>query len=183
MKPLIVCGIVVLTCVASANDLGSSKATNAIQEARKKLAVPSSIVAEHHELHATLEHLTTGSGKTAEAARAVAKVLQPHFEKEEQVALPPLGLLAQVSSGTVTRQMEYVIPLTDKLKTALPEMLKEHKAIAKELDKLHTAATTENNMEAIEFAAHLKQHVETEEQILYPAAVLVGQVIKEKLSH
>jgi hypothetical protein len=33
-------------------------------------------------------------GKVGEAAKAVANVLHPHFEKEEEYALPPLGLLS-----------------------------------------------------------------------------------------
>ena len=47
---------------------------------------------EHDELHADLVKATKAGGQAGEAAKAVAKVLHNHFHKEEEYALPPLGL-------------------------------------------------------------------------------------------
>jgi hypothetical protein len=83
-----------------------------------------SIKAEHEEeLHAELVVLTKAPGKVGEAARNVATLLHPHFVKEEEYALPPLGLLVSVAQGEVTSEMRAVLALTDRLRKDLPQML------------------------------------------------------------
>jgi hypothetical protein len=45
-------------------------------------------------------------------------------------------------------------------------------------DALAKAGREENQAAAGEFATKLKQHAKTEEDVLYPAAILVGEYIK-----
>lgn len=156
-------------------------AENELESARSKFKVPASITAEHEQLHAELAKAAQLGGATGRAADAVARVLDPHFQKEELFALPALGLLREVSSGTVTGQMEPILPLTEKLKAELPKMLKEHKAIVGELDRLQAAAEAEKRAEVVDFVKRLKQHAQNEEEVLYPAAILVGEMIKARL--
>jgi hypothetical protein len=59
-----------------------------------KFEIPQSLKSEHRELHDELARATQAGGEIGEAARTVAMVLHPHFVKEEEYALPPLGLLA-----------------------------------------------------------------------------------------
>lgn len=91
-----------------------------------KPKIPQPLKLEHEELHAELVEATKAGGKTAEAAQAVAKVLHNHFVKEEEFALPPIGLLPVLARGKVDRKMRSVTALTDRLKAELPEMLREH---------------------------------------------------------
>lgn len=63
-----------------------------------ELEIPESIELEHGELHEQLYKGIKEGGKVAEAAKAVAELLHPHFEKEEEYALPPLGLLSSLLS-------------------------------------------------------------------------------------
>lgn len=143
--------------------------------------IPESLKAEHEELHEELVHLTKAGGKTGDAAKAVAKALHPHFVKEEELAMPPLGLLQNIATTGVRPEMAKVVELTDKLKKELPTMLKEHRAIVEALENLVKAAKQENNPHARQFAEKLKQHAKTEEEVLYPAAILVGEYVKLKL--
>ena len=53
-------------------------------------------------------------------------------------------------------------------------MLEEHKQIVGALENLTHAAKQENKSEYIHFAEKLKLHAQTEEEVLYPAAILVG---------
>jgi hypothetical protein len=145
-----------------------------------KLEIPQSLKSEHEELHATLVRATNAPGATGEAAKAVAAVLHPHFVKEEQFALPPLGLLASLARGEWAAEMRDVLPLTDKLKAELPEMLSEHRSIVAALDKLEEAARAEGHAEYAEFAEKLKLHAQTEEEVSYPTAILIGEYIKLK---
>jgi hypothetical protein len=145
------------------------------------LKVPGSLKAEHDELHVELVRATKAGGQTGEAAQAVAKVLHPHFVKEEELAMPPLGLLPVLADGPVRPELAQVVELTDKLKKELPTMLKEHQAIVGALETLVVAATRENKPQARQLAEKLKQHAQTEEEVLYPAALLVGEYVKLKL--
>ena len=142
--------------------------------------IPKSLKLEHEELHAELVMATKISGKIGDSAKAVAKILHPHFMKEEEYAMPPLGLLSSLAEGKVTTEMKDVIKMTDKLKAELPEMLKEHKAIISALNNLMDAAIEENKMEYVRFADKLVLHAQNEEEVLYPASILVGEYVKLK---
>ncbi len=146
-------------------------------------SIPASLRIEHEELHQELSAATKLSGRTAQAARRVAEVLHPHFVSEEEYALPPLGLLSTLATGKATSEMRDVLGMTDKLKANVARMLEEHKAIVGALDELRRAAQDENHPEVIRFAEKLKVHAETEEQVLYPAAILVGEYVKAVAPH
>lgn len=49
---------------------------------------PSSLKLEHEELHSELARATKVAGHLGDAAKAVAKIMHPHFIKEEEYALP-----------------------------------------------------------------------------------------------
>jgi hypothetical protein len=143
--------------------------------------IPTPLKLEHEELHGELVRATKAGGKTAEAAKAVAKVLHNHFVKEEEFALPPIGLLSLLAQGKVEKQMGSVLIMTDRLKAELPEMLREHKAVVTALKKLISAAKKEKKPEHGRFAEKLMLHARTEEEVLYPAAILAGEYLKLKL--
>ena len=144
------------------------------------LTIPTALKAEHEKLHAELSAATKLPGKTGQAAKQVAVALHEHFLSEEEFAMPPLALLAPIAEGRVTSEMRSVIPLTDRLKAELPRMLSEHEAIIQALDALGEAAKTEGHAEVSRFVEALATHAQTEEQVLYPAAVMVGEYLKLK---
>jgi hypothetical protein len=146
------------------------------------MKTPKSLETEHNDLHQQLEAATKLSGKTGIHANKLAHLLHTHFKKEEEFALPPLTLLPQLSRGTVTEDMKMYIPLCDTLKQTWQVMLEEHAQIIQELDLLKEAAVAESHGEVVKFAESLKLHAQTEEEILYPAAILIGEYLKIKLS-
>ena len=92
----------------------------------------------------------------------------------------PLALLAPLADGRATAEMRSIITLTDRLKADMPRMLNEHKAIVEALDELERAAKTEGHMDISRFVEELTLHAQNEEQVLYPAAILVGEFLKLK---
>lgn len=146
------------------------------------LQVPKSLKLEHEELHAELLLATKEPGETGEAAKVVAKLMHPHFVKEEEYALPPLGLLSRLAKGDVTEDMRAAIALTDRLKADLPAMLEEHQAIVGALRHLDAAARKEGKEQYAEFAQKLMLHAQTEEEVSYPTAILIGEYLKLNLS-
>lgn len=147
-----------------------------------KLTIPHPLKLEHEELHEQLRRATRESGGLSEAAKAVAKLMHPHFVKEEEYALPPLGLLPLLAQGQVTPDMAAVLPMTDKLKAELGEMLAEHKSIVAALRRLADVAKRENKPEYAEFADKLILHAQTEEEVSYPTAILIGEYLKLRLN-
>ena len=146
-----------------------------------KLEIPKPLQIEHQELHATLVKATNEPGAVGEAAREVARLLHPHFVREEEFALPPIALLADIALRGVTPQMAEVLPLTRRLRAELPAMLAEHERIVAALEKLRAAARGAERAEYERFADALVLHAQTEEQVLYPAAILVGEHVERIL--
>jgi hypothetical protein len=147
---------------------------------KTQFQIPQVMEMEHEQLHADLAKLTQAGGKTAEAAKAVAAVLDPHFTNENNYALPPLGLLVPLSQGKFDCSMTEVLKMTDKLSASMPTMLAEHKEITAALGRLSDASRAENKPEGVQFAETLMVHAQTEEQVTYPAALLVGLYVKAK---
>jgi hypothetical protein len=143
--------------------------------------IPAGITEEHAHLMAALAAAERAGGKTGEAAKKVSALLTPHFHSEEEFALPPLGLLRPLAEGRATPEMRDVIAMTDRLKAAMPKMLAEHKALAPALAELGVAAKAEGNAGAAGFVQELEAHATHEEEVMYPAAILVGEYLKLKL--
>ena len=142
---------------------------------------PLSLRREHEELHADLARAGQAPGRIGEAARAVARIMHPHFLREDEYAIPPLALLPRLAKGQVTPDMAEVLPLVARLKEELPLMIEEHRAILSAVRELAVAAETENDEPYIRLAAALMVHAQLEEEVLYPAAILVGEYVKLKL--
>lgn len=143
-----------------------------------KVTIPKPLTLEHKELHGELVRIIEAGGKTGTSAKAIARILHPHFLKEEEYALPPLGLLASLGNGKFSSEMESVLEMTERLKKDLSTMIKEHDAVIGGLKKLVVEAKKEKRPDAIHFAEKLKRHAKTEEAVLYPAAILVGEYVK-----
>ena len=101
-----------------------------------KFEIPTPLKAEHDELHGELVEATKAGGRIGDAAKAVAKLLHPHFVKEEEYELPPHGLLVPLSQCKFESGMADVLKMTDRLNPELSTMLPEHKEIVGALTKL-----------------------------------------------
>lgn len=147
--------------------------------------IPQSLKVEHDHLHEALRTAIALGGSTGEAARVVAERLHPHFLSEEEYALPPLGLLATLSgsegaAAISPEEAEKAIKMADQLAAELPRMLAEHQDIVAALRSLNAAAQEESHHDVVKFAEKLMLHAQTEEEVLYPAAILVGRHLKRE---
>ena len=142
-------------------------------------AIPASLSIEHRELHTTLDAITKLPGKTGMAAFRVAGLMHEHFKSEEAFAMPPLALLGPLAEGgSVAGSAQAAIAMSDRLKADWPIMLHEHTVIREALAVLAVEARAENRPEVLPFVEKLKLHAQQEEEILYPAAILVGEYLK-----
>ena len=145
-----------------------------------QIRVPESMSVEHAEIHDRLVRATKAPGRVGTAARELAAILHPHFVREEEIALPPLGLLAPLARGEMTPEMREILPLTEALRNELPRMLEEHAAIRDATRRLGEVARAEGNAEVVQLAENLARHAQSEEELFYPAAVLIGDLVRAR---
>ena len=179
---LIITATIGLVVIAVVNSPKASGAHNQADVGAQKsmITIPQSLQAEHHEIHEALVEATRAPGRVGAAAKELAEVLHPHFERENQIALPPLGLLAPLAAGQTPVGLEEALAMTDALRKELPRMLEEHMAIRAATEKLRVAAREEKAPAQEQLAAALAAHAQTEEEVLYPAAILVGDIIRAR---
>ena len=140
------------------------------------LKTPESIAHEHREIHEVLAAAAKEAGPVGEAARKLESLLAPHFQREEEIGTPPLGLLRSLASGPASADMRAVLPMSDALEAELPKMLEEHRGISAANSALREAAAGRDDI--VRFSDTLAAHARQEEEILYPAAILVGKYVK-----
>lgn len=171
---------IALAAAASSISFQVLRAGELASQQKTTLTAPESIRAEHEEIHASLVALTKVEGDVGKAAQELAAVLHPHFVREEEIALPPLGLLGPLAAGKTPAGMDEAVKMADTLKSEMPRMLEEHKGIRAATEKLLKVGQQQRHAGAQQFAAELALHARTEEEVLYPAAILVGEVIKAR---
>lgn len=147
---------------------------------KNAIEIPASIQHEHEAIHSALVAATRAPGPVGTAAKALADVLHPHFMREEEIALPPLALLAPLSAGETlpAATLLAAVEMTDALRAEMPRMLEEHERIRAAVADLRAAAEAAGAVAQIELADALALHARTEEEVLYPAAILAGDVIR-----
>jgi hypothetical protein len=155
---------------------------HAAQATKPAVEIPRSMQVEHETIHAALVAATKHRGRIGQAARDLADVLHPHFVREELIALPPLGLLARLASNATVTETEaaQTLEMTDSLQRELPRMLEEHKRIRAAVERLRAVAQSAAAMKVVELSDDLALHAQTEEEVMYPAAVLVGEVLRAR---
>jgi hypothetical protein len=147
-----------------------------------RVQVPVSLSVEHDELKHFLLAARNEPGRLGEEMRRVARLLEPHCRKEEAFALPPLGLLPRLARGEFNADMRQVLAHTDWLKNNLPTLAAEHRMITAAAGELLEAAREHQRIDCVEFAEKLINHARLEEEVVYPAAILVGEYLRLRLA-
>lgn len=145
------------------------------------IQIPPAMAREHEHLHEALAAAVAAGGRTGEASRAVEKVLAPHFEEENRIALPPLGLLPHLVEGGATPEMRPAIDMGRQVDEHLARFVEEHAAIERALDQLETAARAEGKLEHLDFVSDLRAHAQEEEVLLYPMTIIIGRYLQQEL--
>lgn len=174
-------GLVVVAVVNSPKASGAPGQAG-VGAQKSMITIPQSLQAEHHEIHEALAAATRAPGRVGAAAKELAAVLDPHFERENQIALPPLGLLAPLAAGQTPAGLQEALAMTVALRKELPRMLEEHKRIKAATEQLRIAAREEKASAPEQLAETLAAHAQTEEEVLYPAAILVGDIIRARIA-
>jgi hypothetical protein len=145
------------------------------------LKTPTPLQSEHQALHAEIAKAAKLTGRTGNATRLVARLIELHFAKEEEFVLPPLGLLPSLAQGTVEQEMAAAVTMAAKVHDQLPDLLAEQRVIVAALEQLMGTAEDEGHAELVEIAEKLMLHEEIEMQVSYPTAILIGKYLQLRL--
>lgn len=143
-----------------------------------KPKTPKAIKNGHENLCSELQTIVNLGGKIGEKAKFLEEDMYPHFEKEEKYALPPLGLLLALSEGNWDIDSNVAIEMSDMLQLKLSELTKEHENILRALQDFRIVAHEEDIPIAKQFVKDLMLHIEVEDQVLYPATILIGNYLR-----
>lgn len=145
------------------------------------IGIPEAMKEEHEELHKELRRATKMPGQVGKAAKHVAEVLHPHFEKENELALPVIGVARELAEGKASPDFPKAMELYEKFKAEYEKMLQEHVEIVKALDELHKVAKKAGKATVVGFVRKLKLHAKTEEDLTYPAVLMAGRLLRQNL--
>ena len=153
------------------------------QDARHKhaRAIPRSLKDEHEELQWKLQDAMKLPGEVGVKARALAKELEPHFNIEERIALPPIAIAQNlVDMQDVSGFKNWVIAVTDSLVLILPKLKQEHVRIDAANQDLANAARAAGRKDVLAMTQDLSRHSALEEEVFYPIGILVGEVVRSR---
>jgi iron-sulfur cluster repair protein YtfE (RIC family) len=142
------------------------------------IEIPESLKSGHESLRAALHRAMREPGPLGAAAARVAQVMEGHMMREEKFALRPLGLLKALSRGETPSALADAAKLVEGLKREMPQMVDEHRQIAELLRLLAAEAEAAGKPGYVALAEDLIAHAHLEEDVLYPAAMLVGEYAK-----
>ena len=156
------------------------KQDNTITQFPGKPEVPSSIKKTHKYLLEQIQKMTLYKDSSGRVAKKIEELMQHHFQEEEDFILPPLGLLPILANGQMPEQSDDVILLSENVKSMMDHMSVEHQLINAYIQELKQASGKENLPEIIEFENEVIKHATSEEEVLFPASILIGEYLKLK---
>jgi uncharacterized protein YecE (DUF72 family) len=143
------------------------------------IGIPDSMREEHEELHDELRKAARMAGTVGKAAKRVAKVLHPYFERENDLASPVIGIARELAEGKISPDFRKALELSEKFKVEYERMLQEHVEIVKALSELEKAAKKAKKASVADFARKLRMHAKTEEGLTYPTVLMIGKTLKQ----
>jgi hypothetical protein len=144
------------------------------------LATPATLLTQHRQLRDELKRAMADSGAVGDAAKTVERTLTPHLRREEEAVLPPLGLIRALADGEDVADPKPVIMFVQQVERDLPQLLQEHRAILDGARRLRDAAERERKREYLSLADQLSSHALLNDQVLYPASILVARYLALK---
>lgn len=95
--------------------------------------------------------------------------------------MPLLSLLPDVSQGRIPADMTSAIAAADRLKEERDALFDEHARIMGAVGELLSVSERENEQDLVDFAGRVAAHAMSEIEVLEPAAILVGDTVRQRL--
>lgn len=138
---------------------------------------PVSILLGHRRLERELAGTLEAGGLVGLVAQNTAKALRVHFREEEELLFPLISYIAALPGGAAIPEHEEMQILTGRLEAAMPGLLEDHRTIRESFEDLADAVRGADGGRLADFTEMFSVHAFTEEQIHFPAALLVGETV------
>jgi len=139
---------------------------------------PVSILLGHRTLEREFARTLELGGLAGLVAGNTAKALDVHFREEEALLFPLISYIAALPGGAAIPEPEEISILSGRLEAAMPGLLEDHRVIRETLDDLAGAVRGADPGRLAAFAEMFHVHATTEEEIHFPAALLVGETLE-----
>ena len=139
---------------------------------------PVSILLGHRTLEREFARTLELGGLAGLVAGNTAKALDVHFREEERLLFPLISYIAALPGGAAIPEPEEISILSGRLEAAMPGLLEDHRVIRETLDDLAGAVRGADPGRLAAFAEMFHAHATTEEEIHFPAALLVGETLE-----
>lgn len=148
--------------------------------ARMEFDIPESLRVSHAQLNAALAEAMRVGGQTMVAAEVVAPLLELHLHMEDKEVLRILGLLEPLQADGINLADAPEFSELDEIETIECALHEEHVVLVMAAEKLLASAHAEGADEVAEFAERLLLRIRLDEEIFYPAALLVRNYLRLK---
>ena len=127
----------------------------------------------HAQLSAALANVSHAGDRARTVAETIAKILEPHLEREEEGVLRILGLLAPLVADEF--DVEWIEDVSEwgDLEAKESALNLERRALLAAGEELLAIARTDGDDEMREFAERLILRIRLDEEVFYPAALLI----------
>lgn len=136
---------------------------------------------EHEELIEMLGEVASEQTEVGRLFSEVFRIFRHHLDKENQTVAPLLAYLKERLGDYRAKDKEGLDIARAKFKNIYPEMMREHEEMAKLIGMAQNSLKDKPDKLASELADHLLDHVDLEEELLYPAAFASGDLIEFEL--
>jgi hypothetical protein len=158
------------------------KEDNRLAQFPGKPEVPSSIKKAHIHLLEQIHMMALYKDGSGHVAKKLEDLMQHHFREEEDFILPSLGLLPLLARGQEPEHATDVVLLSEKAESMLNHMSVEHQLINAYVAELKQASAKENLPDIIKFENEVLNHATSEEEVFFPASILIGKYLKLKVA-
>jgi hypothetical protein len=143
---------------------------------------PQALHLSQKETTEELTALSRGKGPVGPAAAKALELYSKLAARERAFILPPLTLLPDLAEGTVTPDMAWALPMTDRVRAEREAIFQEHVRIGEALNELAAAADRARDRDAKEFAESVSADSLADLEINEPALLIIGDLLRAKLS-
>jgi hypothetical protein len=141
--------------------------------------VPSGIKKEHESLLQQIQALAAYQDSTGVRARKLQELMIHHFKEEETYVLPQLGLLDALTRDEMPEETQKIIQLSEQFRSQRTHISAEHQMIKAHLGEMAIAAKSDSHY-INTFLKEIERHAALEEEVFFPASILVGDYITMK---
>ena len=148
------------------------------RRAPTKLELPEALQLSHAQLSGALAKISRRSGRTTALADTIAQTLEPHLEHEEGKVLRILGLLAPLTASQFEPEWMEDDSEWEELERNESALHLEHRQLVTAGEELLAIARAEDAAEVLDFAERLLLRIRLDEDVFYPAALLIRNYLK-----